>query len=392
MDRVYNIARGITEIEVRGENPARLLNAMSGSNIEFWESKPIDDFCIRFKIHSADYPAVKSLRGMSGLEIKVSSSRGGKRLAKHLKRRIALFSCLAVLVAALAVSSLFIWNIEVSGNEKVSDAEIIRILNECGISYGTFWPAVSSDGVRSQMLLRLDDISWIAVNLHNSKAEITVHERVSKPEIYDKDKFCDIAAEKSGIITEMFVFEGEPRVAVGDTVTEGDILVSGLMQSETGDDRLVHAKAEIKARTWYSLSAVTPLTETYKTSVCSSKRAISFVFGKNVINFRSDSRNKSTACDKIIKYKDASLNKVFTFPIGVISERELRRNTQIQTIDVDAETERIKADLLSELERRLGGGTVTDYSYSVSDDNGLLTVTLHAECTENISIERNHDK
>ena len=59
MDRIYNVARGITEIEVKGESPARLLNAMSGNNIEFWEANPKDDFCISLKIHSADYPEVK---------------------------------------------------------------------------------------------------------------------------------------------------------------------------------------------------------------------------------------------------------------------------------------------------------------------------------------------
>lgn len=392
MDRAYNIARGISELEVKGENPARVLNAMSDCGIEFWDSVPTDDYCLRFKIHSADYPTVNSFRGMSGLEIKVLSSRGGARAAKHIKRRIALFSCFAVFVALLAVSSLFIWNIEVSGNEKLSDVEIIRVLNECGVSYGTFWPNISSDIIRSRMLLKLDDVSWVTVNLHNSKAEVVVHERVKKPEIYDKNKFCDVTAEKSGIITKISVFEGESRVAVGDSVIEGDVLVSGLMQSETGDDRFVHAKADVEARTWYDISAVTPLYQSFKTASRSSSRSIAFVFGKNVINFCSDSRNKSASCDKIIKYKDASVNSVFTFPIGILSEYEKCRSTEKRKIDVNAETERLKADLMAELERKISGGEVTQYNYSVSDDNGLLTVTLHAECLENISIERDHDK
>lgn len=392
MDKVYNIARGISELEVKGENPERLLNAMSECGIEFWQSVPLDDFCIRFKIHSADYPAINSLRGMSGLEIKVLSSRGGGRITKHIKRRIALFSCFAVFILLLAASSLFIWNIDVRGNEKISDAEIIRTLGECGVNYGTFWPNVSSDLVRSQMLLKLDGVSWVTVNLHNSKAEVVVHERVNKPEIYEKGEFCDILADKSGIITKMSVFEGERRVAVGDTVTAGEVLVSGLCQSETGDDRFTHAKADVEARTWYDITAVTPLYQTYKTGTHTSKRRMSFVFGKNVINFCSDSRNKSASCDKIIKYKDASLNSVFTFPIGIISEHDVIKNTEQRKIDITAETERLKNDLMAELEKRISGGSVTQYNYSVSDDNGLLTVTLHAECVETISIERTNDK
>lgn len=392
MDRIYNIARGISEIEVKGEKPARILNALSGSGIEFWDAVPRDDFCITLKIHSADYPALNALRGLNGLDIKITSSRGGKRITKHIKRRIALVSAFAVFVIALAISSLFIWNIDVTGNEKLSDAEIIRALNECNINYGTFWPGVSTDAVRSQMLLNLEGISWIAVNLHNSKAEVVVHERVEKPYIYSKDDFCDVVAEKSGIITKMSVLEGEKRVSEGDSVVEGDVLVSGLAQSETGDDRLIHAKAEVEARTWYTLTAVEPLNGTQKVSARSSRRRIALVFGKNVIKFYSDSRKKSPACDKIIKYKDMSVNSVFSFPICVLSEHETLMKTEKRKIDIKSETERLKQDLMDELKGRIEDGEVTDYSYSVSDDKGLLTVTLHAECSENISTERTYDK
>ena len=392
MDRIYNIARGISEIEVKGENPARLLNAMSENNIEFWEANPIDAFCISLKIHSADYPEIKKLRGLNGLEIKVSSSRGGKRIGKHLKRRIAFASALAIFVLLLAVSSLFIWNIDVSGNKNISDAEIIRALNDCGINYGVFWPAISSDMVRSKMILKLEDVSWLTVNLHNSKAEVVVHERVDKPEIYDKDEFCDIVAKKSGIITKMSVLEGEKRASVGDSVVMGDVLVSGLMQSETGDDRMIHAKAEVEARTWYTLTATEPLKQTVKTSAKSSKLRIRLVFGKNVINFCSDSRNKRPACDKIIKYKDMSVNNLFSFPIGILSEHIAVKKSEVKKLDINDETDRLKQDLMEELKRKINGGEVADYSYSVSDDNGLLTVTLHAECIENISIERTKAK
>lgn len=392
MDRIYNIARGISEIEVKGENPERLLNLLSENGIEFWESVPKDGFCISLKIHSADYPEIQSLRGLSGLDIKMSSARGGKRIAKHVKRRIVFVTVFSVLVVMLALSSLFIWNIEVSGNEKLSDAEIIRALNDCGISYGTFWPSVSSDMVRSNMLLKLDGVSWIAVNLHNSKAEVVVHERIEKPDIYSKNSFFDVVADKAGVITKLSVLEGESRVAVGDSVVDGDVLVSGLMQSEVGEDRLVHAKAEVEARTWYALTAAEPINQTVKIASKSSKRRMSFVFGKNVINFCSDSRKKSPACDKIIKYKNMSVNSVFAFPIGILTQHENLMKTEERKLDIEAETERLKQDLMEELERKISGGEITDYNYSVSDDKGLLTVTLHAECIENISIERTKDK
>ena len=87
-----------------------------------------------------------------------------------------------------------------------------------------------------------------------------------------------------------------------------------------------------------------------------------------------------------------SVNSVFSFPVGILTSRDTAMKTENKKIDSKSETERLKQDLMNELEVRIGEGTVTDYSYSVSEDKGLLTVTLHAECSENISIERTYDK
>ena len=189
----------------------------------------------------------------------------------------------------------------------------------------------------------------------------------------------------------MSVLEGESAAVPGSAVAEGDVLVRGLMSSETGDERHVHSMAQVIADTWYEISAQTPLTEDRKTEKVHTDTAFSLIIGKKRINFFSDSRNKYTSCDKINKLRYISLGDVFTLPLGYAIESTTQYETKAVPIDEKESVERMKADLRSELQRRIGDGQIVSEEYSVSKTEGLLTVTLRAQCTENIAREAQYD-
>ena len=85
-----------------------------------------------------------------------------RRGLPQLLRRAARYrgACAGLLVAVLAVltSSLFIWRIDVTGNETLTTGQILRCLDECGVRPGTYWPALSNDLVRNDMILRLPEL------------------------------------------------------------------------------------------------------------------------------------------------------------------------------------------------------------------------------------------
>jgi len=117
----------------------------------------------------------------------------------------------------------------------------------------------------------------------------------------------------------------------------------------------------------------------------------SIIIGKKRINFFNDSRNKSTSCDKINKLKYISLGDVFTLPLGYAIERTTQYETKTVPIDEQKSVERMKTDLRSELQRRIGDGLIVSEEYSVSKTEDILTVTLRAQCTENIAKESQYD-
>lgn len=387
MSRLYDLARGTARLEISGAQPERLLNFCALNGIEFWDTSPKTDFCVQITIHASNYPLLQSQNGKNGCEIKLLAARGGKNISRAMRRRFALCVGVGVCIILLALSSLFVWQIDIDGNEKLSDAEILRALSECGVENGVFWPGLSSDEVRNDMLTLMPDIAWLSVNVCNSRAEVVIHERINKPEIVDEAQRADIIASKAGYIIKLSVLEGKPLVAVGDTVSKGDTLISGTMDSETADDRHVHSMGTVTARTWYEINAQTPLYETVKGEKRHVKTKYSLVFGKKRIKISSDSRNNSSSCDKINRLRYASIGGAFTLPVGIIKEECTEYELQRKPIDENAAVERLKQNLLKELKRRIGDGSISAYSFSVSKDESILTVTLRAECVEDIGAE-----
>lgn len=391
MKNLYDLARGTIRIEVSGAKPERLLNFCAENGIEFWDTSPCEDFAMCMTVHASDYPMLCEQNGKNGCEIRLIASRGGKKISGAVKRRWIFCIFCGLCLILLSVSSMFLWRIDIEGNENISDGEIMRALSECGVKYGAFWPALSSEEVRNSILMKMPDIAWMSLNTRNSRAEVVIHERIEKPEIINEKESCDIIAEKSGIITKMSVLEGKQLAYPGDTVVKGDVLVSSLMDSETGDDRYVRAMAIVEADTWYEISAKAPLYEQRKAKKSDADSDFSLIIGKKRINFYSDGRNKSISCDKINKLGYISFGKAFVLPIGFASQRTAQYETETTGINVNEATERLKATLTKELERRIDGGEIVSQNFSVSQDEEVLTVTLRAQCRENIAKEAVYD-
>lgn len=391
MRKLYDLVCGVAELEVSGAQPERILNYCAENGIEFWNASPCRDFSITFCVHASDADSLLAQNGKNGIAVKLISETGGRKLVLGAKRRAVFFLAFVLCVSLAAVSSLFLWKIEISGNDKLSDAEILRKLAECGVDYGAYWPALSSDEIRSRIVAEMPEIAWLSLNVRSSKAEIIVHERIDKPDIVNEKAPCDIIASKSGVIRKMSVLEGESAAIVGNAVAKGDVLVRGLMSSETGDERYVHSMAQVIADTWYEISAQTPLLEERKTEKSGRNTAFSLVIGKKRINFFSDSRNKYDSCDKINKLKYISLGDVFVLPVGYAVERTTQYETSLLPIDEDKAVGRMKESLKNELQRRIGDGQIVSAEYFVSKTDNVMTVTLRAQCTENIAKEADYD-
>ena len=378
--------RGSVLCEIRGAAPLRCLNALGEAGIEAKRAERADEFTLRLTLDERDYSAAAAIAARSQCELARISSRGGALLARRLRRRIALLTAAVVCFALLAAGSLFVWEIDISGCESVTEGEVRRALASAGVAEGSFWPAWDADAVKNHLLLEIPELAWAGVSVSGSRAEVRVRERIERPELASDGAPGSITAAASGIIERMEVYEGAPAVSVGDAVAVGETLVSGEMASAVGDTRYVRARAAVTARTYVELTACAPLKYGRLLEADTHSRW-SLIIGSGRVNFFRGSSQTPPGCGKIIEEYPLAWEGVFRLPVTLVRETVIEYSAQEAEEDPGLLEQRLAEALQSRLERRLEGrGEALSVHFTARESGGALYVTLRAECRADIAV------
>ena len=378
--------RGSVLCEIRGAAPLRCLNALGEAGIEAKRAERADEFTLRLTLDERDYSAAAAIAARSQCELARISSRGGALLARRLRRRIALLTAAVVCFALLAAGSLFVWEIDISGCESVTEGEVRRALASAGVAEGSFWPAWDADAVKNHLLLEIPELAWAGVSVSGSRAEVRVRERIERPELSSDGAPGSITAAASGIIERMEVYEGAPAVSVGDAVAVGETLVSGEMASAVGDTRYVRARAAVTARTYVELTACA-LLKYGRLLEADTHSRWSLIIGSGRVNFFRGSSQTPPGCGKIIEEYPLAWEGVFRLPVTLVRETVIEYSAQEAEEDPALLEQRLAEALQSRLERRLEGrGEALSVHFTARESGGALYVTLRAECREDIAV------
>lgn len=376
------------ELVVSDPSPESLLNDLMGLEVGLGGAVPVDGVTLSF---SVEYDAIRRVRALvdsRGSRVLLCRPVGTRPVLRRLSRRRVLLVSLVVCLVLLGCSNLFVWRMEVTGCETVPAGRILRCMQEAGAGIGSFWPGFDSEALRSRLLLEIPELHWAGINYRSGAVEIIVRERREPPEIVDNDAPVHITATRDGVITAITAKQGETLVGVGDGVTKGQVLVSGAVQSSMGTRRPAHALGQVTARTWHSITAVQPATETEKRYTGKKTWKIAVIFGSKRLNFYSGSSISHTSCDKIIMEYHLRMDGVFTLPVRVVTEQTLFWTAAPRDLTLEEQEERARTALMEVLAERLDGrGTVTMSHFADSPRDGGMTVTLMAECTEDIGEE-----
>ena len=383
-----NYLRSGWEVLVRSPNPEGLLNRLAEGDVRFEGVERIDEVTLYLQVTHRDIRDLRRIAEGSGSELLLCRPFGLRLRVSRLGRRTVLVVALAVCAVLLAVSNLFVWRIEVSGNETVPTGAILRAVTEAGGGIGSFWPAFNGEQMRTEILLALDEVQWVAVNYRAGAIQVVVREKREVPEVVDNDAPYHVVAEKAGVLTNLSVKMGQPHVAKGDTVEEGQLLISGAAVSGLGTTRTVHALGNAEARTWYTISARQPAYALEKAYTGRESLKISLILGTKRINFYSDSSIFEDSCDTITMDYHLCMDDVFSMPVRILVQRCVYHTARERTLDAQVQEELAQYALMEELKRRIGeDGSVTTVSYAATSRESGMTVTLMAECLEEIGEE-----
>ena len=367
-------------VEVFGALPEAMLNAAAFSGIELWNLERVGENSLSFEVYESCLEELETLADSCSAELKIIKYSEEKR--RVLKKRYALLLLVLGAGLLLFVSSLFIWQIEVHGNSRLSRGEILRALEDSGVYVGRFWPGMKADDVRSVFMPKLPEVAWMTVNISGSRAVVLINEREPKPEIYEEAGAADLVASKTGLLRRVSVLSGKTVAEPGQAVTAGEKLAEGRLESIMGTERLVHARGSAMADTWYEIDAVCPEELDLKNQTAVVRHRFALVFGKRRINLYISSGKAIDECDKIINDYTLGVEGHFALPVRLIHEKIVAYDS-VPGIGYDKGA--MGRSLLSALQSETEG-QVLQSSLTESFADGLFVLTLRAHCVENIAM------
>ncbi len=382
---VLNRLRGQVRLRVECAFPERVLNLCGARDLAFWDLEWESDTAFTCRMSRRDYAALQRAAERLECRLTVVGREGVPFLLGRLRHRQALLVGLVGGGLALFLGSFFIWDFEIEGNEAVPEEQILRALEDCGVTIGTFGMSLDGESIRNHVLLEIPELSWIAVNVSGCQANVQVRERVEPPELVDEETPANVVARRAGLVLEVRDWNGMAAVLPGTAVTEGQLLISGVEDLETLGARVLAGTGSVQARTWYSLTTTIPLQMETKRYTGREKTVLSLVLGKQRIKFSSNSSISGEKYDKITQRTPWSLLGV-PLPVTVVTETYRFYETETVTLDA-AQAKALGEEILTEqLEAQVAPyGTVTSTLCTSRQRGDALEVTLAAECVEEIA-------
>ncbi len=273
---------GYVCVEIQGAYGERFLTLCMKEEIDVWEIRRICPGIIRVNVFLFSVKRLDALARKSGVTLDFPRRTGLPILLKRYRFRFGIFLGVALYLISLLLLSRFVWSVEIPGADAIQKEKIQAVFLEEGFGVGSFIPSVDYKNLRYQLMLTLDEISFISVNMNGCRAMVEVHFSESTPEPVDDGSPCNIVASQDGQIVSTLVQMGMCYVKKGQTVQKGDLLVGGIMDTRLGY-YVVHAKAKIMARITDIQTETVALTQTksIRTGRSAVLREWSF-FGKKI--------------------------------------------------------------------------------------------------------------
>ena len=385
--KVLNYLRGQVTVEVESAAPERVLNLCAAHGIPFWGLTWLSELRLRAAIDRAELPRLRQVLTQTDAVLTVVRTEGAPEVWRQYRRRYVLLAAAGLLMLMMALGSTHIWAFQVTGNDTVPTETILRTLEKYGVALGAR-SRIQQEELRNHVLLELPDVVWLTVNMRGCTAHVQVVERQRPPHLYTDGEITNVVAARDGLVTGVQALDGEAQVMAGSTVTAGQVLISGVVDSDRRGYRLLHGMGQVWARTWYELSVSVPLTVQEKGQETGAVTRLAVDIGRNRIKIYGKGSMTGPDCDKMTVYHQARLPFGLTLPVTLVTERTVRcaaGEAERPMADARAEGE---TQLMAQLEAAMAPsqGQLLDHSFDAVRQGKWLVVTLRAECEEQIGV------
>ena len=235
-----------------------------------------------------------------------------------------------------------------------------------------------------------DKFAWLWIHLDGNKATVSVKERTPIPDMVSAEDYSNCVASRDGVVVGIMPRKGRQIVKIGDVVKKGDLLISGISETKTGEVRYVHADGIVMAKTWYTKNGIYNHTRTDRYLTGKSKK----VYYLEIAGNRMPIGKVDIDFDK---YDVSETKKVcpflnLAFTICTYCEI-IEENVTIEDDEVVASAKEFLSKQLNDELSQCENIKVEDISSEwITNSMGNIEVRVTFECTEDIALYQPLDK
>ncbi len=367
---------GYVCFRITGSRAGSFVNKLIRAHINVWGIRADSDgivCCVRLR----DYPTVQSMCRDSSQRVRIKAKRGVPFFLHKNRDRSGLLVGAVLFLAVFHVLSLFVWTVDICEFNTISQTAAREILGRVGLYEGVYGELGSLKRMQTTAMLEFGNLSWMTINVDGSRGEVNATEKI--PEETNDTAPRNMKAAIDGQIVRADAYCGDAFVSAGDAVVKGDLLISGVVETELGGVRIVRADGTVIARTHREEKFAIPkkrrAAEYTDTPVC---RYAARLFGVVVpLTFCSAPQDRAAVWSEVSAEFGGERASV-----SLITENIYGRRITVK--DTDCETVFKNECLLREL-FCYNDKKILNKQIAVSENDNYMIYTVDYSCEENIA-------
>lgn len=200
------------------------------------------------KTRPNDYFKLADLKRKYNIQMKLTEKKGITFKLYKYKYRYGILLGAAAFCLIVFLCSSVVWDISVTGNERISTDSIMSFLSENGIYPGASRKNLKTTVTELKAMMKYKDLAWISIEESGSRINVKVSESIENPYFgLSVSTPCNLVAFRDGRIVYSEIHSGTMKYEIGSGVKEGDVVVSGIVTDSDGNQSIHHASANIIA-------------------------------------------------------------------------------------------------------------------------------------------------
>lgn len=248
---------------VTGEETLRFVNLCRNNGIELRHLVRREN-AIQMEIDAENFKKLRPLVRKTHVKIHILNRHGPAFFFYRHKRRWWFLLGMTVFAGMIYILSLFVWQIDIDGNRKYTDALILQALAKMDVKTGCRKSEIDLPEIEEELRIMYNEITWVSASIAGTKLQIELREgdlkisgssgggqtenvkrvenRENNPKTQNGESEIDLPAnlvsDEDAIITNLVVRRGTVAVRYGDEVKKGDVLIEGKVYIYNEDETL----------------------------------------------------------------------------------------------------------------------------------------------------------